>query len=176
MRYKLNTDDIELYAQKRIAEVYGDSYLNMVWNKKSDEYDFTSDDGRALEVTSVISCEIREVVQYENAIDKKGSANISKVTSAIKVNESQETYMFKGGSLAQYRVKCIDSIRRKNEKAIRRELFGKNYSSIELCLCIHEAPFFDELSDFDFLSEEFEKSLFDRLFIITRDRFFTFVK
>lgn len=161
----------EKYALKRIAEEYDETYLKMDWNRKSDDYDFTGNDC-ALEITSVRSNELIEVKRYENAKDKKGRADVSKIAGAIEIDSEGVVRKFWGGSLSQYRDKCIESIHNKNNKVIRRINIGQKYKRNELCLCIYEAPFFDDISDLEFMREEFEKSIFDRLFIITRDGFF----
>lgn len=159
----------EEYALKRIAEEYDETYLKMDWNRKSDDYDFTGNDC-ALEITSVRSNELIEVKRYENAKDKKGCADVSKIAGAIEIDSEGKVRKFWGGSLTQYRNKCIESIRNKNNKVIKRMNIGQKYKRNELCLCIYEAPFFSNLIDLEFLKEEFEKSIFDRLLIVTRDR------
>ncbi|MBO5338685.1 MAG: hypothetical protein J6A96_03170 [Clostridia bacterium] len=162
---------IEPFAQTTISLSYDNVYSTFVWNKKADDFDFTSPDKKiALEVVSVIPENIIEACKYEKVL-AKGKKPTSINIKMAKIDASGSLISYYGGSMTEIRRAIIKAIETKHEKAVKRLI---KYDVYELCICTDDGALFNSNLSFDFLleSELLSKACFSRIFIITSAHFF----
>ena len=127
-----NSNIMELFAQKTISLSYNSIYSTFDWNKKADDFDFTSPDKKiALEVVSIIPKNIIEACKYEKEL-AKGKKPTSKNIKMAKIDTSGSLISYYGGSMTEIRRAFINAIKIKHEKAIKRPI---KYAVYELCVC-----------------------------------------
>ena len=166
-----NSNIMELFAQKTISLSYNSIYSTFDWNKKADDFDFTSPDKKiALEVVSIIPKNIIEACKYEKEL-AKGKKPTSKNIKMAKIDTSGSLISYYGGSMTEIRRAFINAIKIKHEKAIKRPI---KYAVYELCICADDGALFDSDLSFDFLLESdlLSKVCFSKIFIITSAHFF----
>lgn len=166
-----NSNIMELFAQKTISLSYNSIYSTFDWNKKADDFDFTSPDKKiALEVVSVIPENNIEASKYEKVL-AKGKKPTSKKIKMAKIDTSGSLISYYGGSMTEIRKAFIKAIETKQEKALKRLI---KYDVYELCICTDDGALFDSDLSFDFLLESkiLSKACFSRIFIITSEHFF----
>lgn len=108
-------------------------------------------------------------------MDKNGKANLHEI-KGVKTDENDRILSYYGGSISEIKKAIVDSINRKNRKALKR-LMNKKYSQVDLCLVIQDGALLD-FNSFKHYFEEFYTLdfLFRNIFFITRDTFIRYSK
>lgn len=108
-------------------------------------------------------------------MDKNGKANLHEI-KGVKTDENDRILSYYGGSISEIKKAIVDSINRKNRKALKR-LMNKKYSQVDLCLVIQDGALLD-FNSFKYYFEEFYTLdfLFRNIFFITRDTFIRYSK
>lgn len=108
-------------------------------------------------------------------MDKNGKANLHEI-KGVKTDENDRILSYYGGSISEIKKAIVDSINRKNRKALKR-LMNKKYSQVDLCLVIQDGALLD-FNSFKYYFEEFYTLdfLFKNIFFITRDTFIRYSK
>ncbi len=166
-----SSDIMEPFAQNTISLSYDMIYSTFDWNKRADDFDFTSLDKRiALEVVSVIPKNNIEASKYEKALAKGKKASPEKVQMST-VDTSVSLISFYGGGMTEIRKAFIKAIKTKHEKALKRPI---KYDVYELCICTDDGGLFDSDLSFDFLLDSglLTKVCFSKIFIITSLHFY----
>ena len=170
LNYSSNT--IEQFAINILSLSYDCMYSDFIWNKKNDNFDYTSKDSKiALEVSLVIPENIERVLAYQNS----NKPDISTI-QLHKLDQNDNLIRYYGGSICELKKKIIDTIKKKNLKALRRQ--NNNIEKYQLCLCIHDGGLFEYPDEWDFLKSniDIQVSIFNQIFLITDCKLFIFDK
>ncbi|WP_419574312.1 hypothetical protein [Ruminococcus sp.] len=173
---RYDKDSIEPFAINTIAQSFNERYAQYYSPKNTDNFDFISPDKQsALEVTLILPENERKEYEYEKALDKNGKANLHEI-KGVKTDENNRILSYYGGSISEIKKAIVDSINRKNRKALKR-LMNKKYSQVDLCLVIQDGALLD-FNSFKYYFEEFYTLdfLFRNIFFITRDTFIRYSK
>ena len=150
---KYDKDSIEPFAINTIAQSFNERYAQYYSPKNTDNFDFISPDKQsALEVTLILPENERKEYEYEKALDKNGKANLHEI-KGVKTDENDRILSYYGGSISEIKKAIVDSINRKNRKALKR-LMNKKYSQVDLCLVIQDGALLD-FNSFKHYFEEF---------------------
>ncbi len=162
---------MEEFAIRVISKAYDSKYSKYIWHDKDDDFDFTSpDDQVALEVATILPKNIRNAIEYEQAIDKGKKPDPAKVYNS-KVDDDGELLFYYGGSMEEIGKSINKMIEKKENKRKKR---AKKYNLYELCLCIDDGGLFNNKLNFDFIirSGILKITEFSKLFLITSSNFF----
>lgn len=170
-RLDYSSATMEKFAIRVIANSFDESYSNYIWHDKDDDFDFTSvDDAIALEVITILPCNVINAIQYERALDKDKIPNVKEVVDA-QIDQEGELLIYYGGSMDEIRNTIVEAISKKGIKRAKRK---KLYYRYELCLCVEEGGLFNTPSNFRFIIDKYvlSSTKFSRLFIITCSNFY----
>ncbi len=170
-RLDYGSKKMEKFAITIISKSFDNSYDNYLWHDKDDDFDFTNPNGTiALEVATIIPLNEINAIQYEKALDKGKTPDVTKVDWA-HIDKDCELIAYYGGSADEIRASVLSMINKKEEKRIKRL---KKYIRYELCLCIDEGALFNMPDNFNFIVESgvLKTTGFSRLFLITCSNFY----
>ena len=163
-RLNYSSATMEEFAIRTISESFDKIYSTYVWHDKDDNFDFSSlDNVVAIEVATILSNNIINAIQYENALNNGKTPDINKVINS-QIDKEGKLITYYGGLMDEIRDIIINIINKKERKRIKRI---RKYWSYELCLCVNEGGLFNTPRDFEFIVDNGILCIteFSRLFI-----------